>query len=87
MIKGTTSTGFKFEIKKADLEDYELLEVLHKIDKGDEGLIPDMIDRFLGEEQKKRLKEHVRDEKGKVSASRMMLEVGEIFKGCKEIKN
>ena len=87
MIKGKTSSGFEFQLRRADLDDYELLEVLHEIDKGNEGLIPEMIDRLLGKEQKNRLKEHIRSEAGKVSASRMMQEVSEIFKGCKEIKN
>lgn len=88
MIKGKTSSGFEYELKREDLDDYELLEVLHEIDKGNEGLIPEMVDRLLGEDQKTRLKEHIRSQKnGKVSVAKMMNEVKEIFDGCKEIKN
>ena len=39
------------------------------------------------EEQKERLKEHLRMENGRVPASKMMNEIGEIFRNVKEGKN
>ena len=87
MVTGKTESGFEFELKKEALDDYELVEVLHKIDKGEFGLVPEMVERLLGEEQKEKLKEHVRDENGKVSASRLLDEVMQIFRANKETKN
>ena len=78
MITGTTSSGFSFELEEDVFDDYELLEVLREIDEGNEERIVTMVDILLGDAQKKHLKEHVRDERGKVSVIRMMEEVTEI---------
>lgn len=45
------------------------------------------LNRLLGKEQKDRLKEHLRTENGRVPASKMMIEIGEIFNSVKEGKN
>lgn len=87
MIKGVTESGFEFELEDDILDDYELLEVLHKIDKGDYGLVPDMVEKLLGVEQKESLKNHIRTDKGKVSSSRMMDEIMQIFKANNKLKN
>lgn len=87
MIKGTTTTGFEFELEDEVLDNYELLEVLCKVDKGEYNLVTEMVEKLLGEEQKERLKNHVRNICGKVSASKVMDEVAEIFQSSKEIKN
>lgn len=87
MHKGVTSSGFEFELADEALDDYELLEILHKIDNGDNGLIVDMVDKLLGENQKEKLKEHVRAENGRVSAKLLLGEVMEIFKSNDAGKN
>lgn len=87
MIKGKTATGFEFELDEEVLDDYELLEALNKIDKGNGECAVDMVDRLLGEQQKEKLKEHVRAENGRVSTKILMTEVGEIFKSCNAGKN
>lgn len=87
MITGKTKSGFEFELDDEVLDDYELLEVLHKLDSGEYGLVTEMVGKLLGEEQKDLLKEHVRGEDGKVSAKRMMDEVAEIFKANNGLKN
>lgn len=87
MVRGKTSSGFDFQLEDEVLDDYELLEVLHKIDEGNNGLITEMVDRLLGEEQRDKLKDHVRTEKGKVSAKRLLEEVMEIFKASDAGKN
>lgn len=46
-----------------------------------------VLNRLLGNEQKERLKEHLRMENGRVPASKMMLEMGEILNSVKEGKN
>ena len=87
MIKGTTETGFEFEIEDEILDDYELIEVLVDVDGGDMSLVPKMIDMLLGTDQKNKLKEHVRNTAGKVSAKAMMEEIAAIFKAKSELKN
>ena len=78
MIKGTTKSGFDYTVQEEALDDYELLEELREID---------AIEKIIGPEQKEQLKEHVRDEAGRVSIKRMFDEVGEILRGNQEGKN
>ena len=61
MIKGETKTGFKFEIEEEVLDDYELLETLVDADNGNNMALFSVIDMVLGDEQKKALKEHLRE--------------------------
>lgn len=79
-MQGTTSSGFQFEVDRKSLDDYELLEDLADMTEGREGKIVSVINRLLGEEQKSRLKEHLRDEDGRVPASAMTNEILDIFK-------
>ena len=69
------------------LDDYELLEELREIDKGNTSLIVDVIEKIIGSEQKEQLKKHVRDETGRVSIKRMVDEIGEILRGNQQGKN
>ena len=71
MIKGTTKSGFDYTVQ----------------DKGNTSLVVDAIEKIIGPEQKEQLKEHVRDEAGRVSIKRMFDEVGEILRGNQEGKN
>lgn len=87
MIKGTTTTGFEFELEDEVLDDYELLEVLVEVDKGNYGLVTKMVDILLGESQKEALKNHIRKNTGRVSAKKMMEEISEIFQASNSLKN
>lgn len=87
MIEGKTSSGFEFSLDEDALDDYELLEMLCKIDKGEDGILIDTVKRLVGDEQEHRLREHVRNEKGRVSATRMTEEIGEILAAAKSGKN
>lgn len=87
MITGKTQSGFEFAVPDDAMDDYELLETLVGIDKGDFTLITDMTNMLLGEEQKNKLKEHIRSDKGKVSVAAMLNEVMEIFKASSAGKN
>lgn len=87
MIKGTTKSGFKYMLYDDKLDDYELLETLCEIDRGDVTLVPKMANQLLGEKQMSRLKDHVRNERGSVSATKMMDEISQIFNGVKALKN
>lgn len=87
MITGTTNSGFAFEIEEETLDDYELLESLSKVDKGEVLSITETVDRLLGEEQKDKLKEHIRNVQGRITIAAMMDEVVQIFNASGEIKN
>lgn len=87
MIAGKTNSGFEFEIDEDSLDDYELLEMAGEVDKGDVSLIPDVAKRILGDTQVKKLKDHIRDENGKVSAIKMTKEIEQILSSGSQGKN
>jgi hypothetical protein len=80
MKTGTTKSGFHFQVDPEIMDDWEFVEDLVASSKngffGEVGAAK----RLLGDEQYKRLKEHVRDKKtGKVSGKRMDEETFEIL--------
>lgn len=87
MHTGTTTSGFTFEIDEEMLDDYELFEDICAIDNGDVSKITIVADGCLGKEQMKRLKEHCRNEKGRVSTMRMIDEITQILTKCSPGKN
>nr|DAZ16992.1 MAG TPA: hypothetical protein [Caudoviricetes sp.] len=87
MIKGETKTGFKFEIEEEVLDDYELLETLVDADNGNNMALFSVIDMVLGDEQKKALKEHLREIHGRVPASAMIAEIMDIIEKSGSGKN
>lgn len=87
MIKGTTKSGFKFEIQEEIFDDYELLETLVDADSGDNMAIFQAIDMILDGAQKDKMKEHVRNEKGRVPASAMVKELMDIMEASNAGKN
>lgn len=86
LIKGITETGFKFTLFEDVLDDMELLELLVGVDK-DPSMIPSLIEKLIGPKQKKRLYDHVRDSKGKVSVTRVTKELESIFTKAGQLKN
>lgn len=88
MEKGKTKTGFEFEIDPEVFDDWEMLEKLNAIDKGNTNLAVDVAKEVLGEEQLNALKEHIKkDNGGKVSITNMVETLGEIFEACGSSKN
>ena len=87
MLRGKTESGFEFELDDDVLDDYELLELFCKIDEGETSLTTKMVDTLLGEEQKERLKDHVRVKSGRVSSKRLLAEITEILNSTREGKN
>lgn len=71
MIKGTTKSGFKFQIDPADVNDMEFIEVLADLE-SDITKLPRAIVMALGADQKKKLYGHVRTENGKVPVDAVM---------------
>lgn len=86
MIKGTTTSGFNFEIKEDLLDDFELVELYAKVDKSII-YIGDLAEKLLGVEQKKALAEHLRREDGRVSTTDMIKELTEIEAAIPASKN
>ena len=79
IVKGKTSTGFEFEVKKAMLNNAEFLELFAQVQDGDQMKVFALIELALGKEQKGRLYDHVRDEDGIVPVDLLSNEAGEIF--------
>lgn len=84
MIKGTTSSGFEFEIDEKQLKNYEFVELISEVDEN-ELLMPKILKMLLGD-QVKALKDHVRDEDGIVPIEKMVQEIKDIF-GNTQVKN
>ena len=85
MIKGTTSSGFNYEIPDDALDDMELLDALVDMDEGSSTSYRYAIKALLGEEQRQALYEHVRNKKtGRVSAKAVFKEFAEVLTSAKE---
>ena len=78
MLKGTTKSGFKFEIDDKHLGNYELLEAISDVEDSPLAL-PRVIKLLLGDSKAKALKNHVRDDEGFVSSEKLSAEIMEIF--------
>lgn len=78
MIKGTTESGFKFELNPEDVNDMEFVEMLAEVD-NDISKFPKVIEMALGKDQKRRLYDHVRTDAGKVPVDKAVAEFEEIL--------
>lgn len=77
-MKGKTSTGFRFDVDETILDDIEFLEKI--ADAFNDGFTMfQVIEDLLGKDGKKRLYDHVRNDKGKATLSAVSNELGEIF--------
>ena len=75
-VKGKTSTGFEYDVDPNFADDWELLENLTSgTAKGE----IEAAKTILGDDQYKKLKDHCRDDNGKVSAIKMDAELGEVI--------
>jgi len=82
MEKGKTKSGFEFEIDESVFDDWDMLERLNAIDKGEATNVVDVARDVLGAEQLERLKTHLRDEDGRLTITAMTDALGEIFEAC-----
>lgn len=78
MLKGTTKSGFNFDIEDKRLNNYELLEAISEVEESPLAL-PRVIKLLLGDSKAKALKNHVRDDEGFVSSEKLSAEIMEIF--------
>ena len=86
-MKAKLMDGFDIEISESVTDDWEFLEVLSGIDEGETGLIVKAAKMLLGNEGVSALKEHLRDEKGKVSSTAMITALEELLESVNELKN
>lgn len=73
MIAGKTASGFEFSVEEDALNDMELLDAL------EEARLSTACSLLLGKEQRGRLYEHLRNEKGRVPVDRVSSELLEII--------
>jgi hypothetical protein len=73
-MKGVTESGFKFNISDKALKNMELLEVMAEVD-SNRLLLPKLLSMLLGDDQKKQLYDHVRDDEGYVDTDKITEEV------------
>lgn len=76
-FKGTTKTGFPFDISMERMENYEVVETIVEIDENPL-VLPRLLKLLLGD-QVAALKDHVRGEDGIVPTQKLMDEVRDIF--------
>lgn len=76
-FKGTTKTGFTFDISMERMENYEVVETIAEIDENPL-VLPRLLKLLLGD-QVAALKDHVRGEDGMVPTQKLMDEVRDIF--------
>lgn len=88
MLEGKTKSGFEFNISDETLDDWELFEDISEMDeKGGELKFIKAAKRLLGQEQYESLKEFLRNNEGRVSATLMSETISEIFFSTNEGKN
>ena len=87
MIKGITSTGFKFEIEDDVLDDWNILKYLKKIDEGEIEYIIDVVPLLLVKEQEEKLEKHSKELEGRIRMTSMAKEISEIMESGKDLKN
>ena len=78
MLKGTTKSGFDYEVSDEAMNNFELIEVLAEVDTNPLQL-PRLVKMLLGDEQKKKLADHLRTESGTVPLDSISAEIMEIF--------
>lgn len=88
MIDIKLSDGYTVKVAEDNLDDYELLEDLAKIDGAEDDVPMNAVIsasmRLVGEKQYKKLKEHLRDKSGRVPASKMLEAIQEVLLGLNE---
>ena len=82
MIKGTTESGFASELADSAMDNMELVDALGELDEGGHPFAMCRVCRLLlGEEQRKRLYDHLRTEEGNVPIKALGTEIMEILRG------
>lgn len=80
MITGTTTSGFAYEIPESALDNMELVDAISESEQNPVALST-ILQLLLGQEQKKRLYDHLRTETGTVPVEAVSTAIADIFSG------
>lgn len=80
-----TETGFEVDLDIGLMDDMELFDLIVELDEGNLGKIPKLLKKVLNNEDIKRLYDHVRLEGGRVPATSVVLELGNIMNAFNEV--
>lgn len=86
MIRGTTKSGFSFELSDDLFDDFEMVEAFAKYNENPLYLGA-LVEKLLGAKQKAALVEHLRDENGRVRTSDIIKAVTDIEEAIPAAKN
>ena len=84
-----TSSGFQCEIDTEVMDDMEILDLLLEMEDNPKNSLiyyNKIMKKMMDEETKNRLYDHLREENGRVPASKFATEFNEIFKALKDGK-
>ena len=79
MKEMTIADGFQCHVDETLLDDMELFEDIIALDKSDMTVLPTIITKLLGSEQKKALYEHLRGDNGRIAIAAVAAAVKDIF--------
>lgn len=77
--KGKTESGFEYSVDDKVIDDMELVEDLAAADAGDNARFISAITKILGEKQKAKLYDHLRNKQGRVPVEAVGNEIKEIL--------
>lgn len=78
-MKGTTRTGFTFEVDENAFNDMEVVDVLSDEKMHSTYKMSFLVSRVLGAQQRKALYDHLRDASGRVPVDAVEREMEDIF--------
>lgn len=85
-MEGITKTGFEFKVEVELLDDWDVLDMLAEMQKGNMLVAPDFVRKVFGKDQGKALIEHCRVD-GRVPTEKVLAEVFDVFGQIREGKN
>ena len=87
MIRGKLISGFEYEIAEESLDNMELLDAIVDADESPLA-VTKVVRLLLGDDQRRKLYDHLRTEKGNVPVAAVSEAVAEIFRASgQEVKN
>ena len=86
MVNGKLKNGFAFQLDENVLDNMELVEAIAEAEENPVGLV-NVVRMILGDDQKKRLYEHLRTEDGRVPVGAVNDSITEILNSTHQGKN
>lgn len=82
MLKGTTESGFVYEVDEAKLKNMRVLKLLQKMQTDNGSAFLEAITAILGEEQEERLYTHLEEKEGTANVENTAREFAEILRNA-----